>query len=493
MTLLTVYGIDLLNQLTWFLSAGFVSLGVLFAVFGFDDLLLTLGFLLWDGVRHAFLIKSKRHLKESTLLQHPQLFTAILLPAWHEDAVVGDTLRSAMKRIRYHHFKFFVGVYQNDFKTMIEVTRCQTEHPQHIEVVVVPHDGPTTKSDCLNHVLMATDKFEQESGQTIGIYVLHDAEDIIAPFELLLFNAMMSHKDIVQIPVFPIRPRWWNLIAGHYLDEFAQLHLRDMRLREWATGFIPSAGVGTAFSRRVFDLAKKRPGGKVFNGDSLTEDYELPMALSRFQIQGAFVLTRVERDGLSQYTFPSEQDLSTWDRDLYGVQAVREAFPGHWWAAIKQKSRWIIGIALQGPDSLGWEGSWAQKYMYFRDRKALFCNLLGGLGYMLTLLLVGVWALRWLMSGDNQFPLKIQAQPWFISLLNINLTFMGLVIVERIVCTTQIYGFTQGCLSVPRLVVANVINFVASLRALWLYFVRYRQQQQAIPWEKTTHAHKPEP
>ena len=62
----------------------------------------------------------------------------------------------------------------------------------------------------------------------------------------------MDRKDLIQVPVYPLMHRhWWNFTANHYADEFAELHGKDVIVREALVGQVPSAGVGTCFSRRA--------------------------------------------------------------------------------------------------------------------------------------------------------------------------------------------------------------------------------------------------
>src|SRR3546814_12430715 len=68
--------------------------------------------------------------------------------------------------------------------------------------------------------------------------------------------------------------------------------------------------------------------------------------------------------------------------------ASRGAFPREVEKAVRQKSRWIAGIALAGWDHLGWPGSqrndagvaanraWLARWMLWRDRRAPLAALI---------------------------------------------------------------------------------------------------------------------
>ena len=56
-------------------------------------------------------------------------------------------------------------------------------------MVLVPHDGPTSKADCLNQMISDIFMFEAEHQMQFAGMVMHDSEDLIHPLELKLFNA----------------------------------------------------------------------------------------------------------------------------------------------------------------------------------------------------------------------------------------------------------------------------------------------------------------
>jgi adsorption protein B len=45
----------------------------------------------------------------------------------------------------------------------------------------------------------------------------------------------------VQIPIISLKRRWWNLIGGHYMDEFAEAHCKEIH---GFAGIVPGADVG---------------------------------------------------------------------------------------------------------------------------------------------------------------------------------------------------------------------------------------------------------
>lgn len=104
---------------------------------------------------------------------------------------------------------------------------------------------------------------------------------------------------MIQLPVTSLERKWYELVAGTYMDEFAESHTKDMVVRESVSGVVPSAGVGTCFSRRAMDALVGTTHNKPFNTDSQNEDYDVGNRLAQLDMQAIFgvfpVSFRVER------------------------------------------------------------------------------------------------------------------------------------------------------------------------------------------------------
>ena len=110
--------------------------------------------------------------------------------------------------------------------------------------------------------------------------VLHDAEDVVHSGELRVFNTLVERFALVQLPVLPLVDQASRWISGHYNDEFAEAHGKTIVVREALGAGIPSAGVGSAFSRDMLGAIADSRGGVPFDEDSLTEDYELGLRVN---------------------------------------------------------------------------------------------------------------------------------------------------------------------------------------------------------------------
>jgi len=184
---------------------------------------------------------------------------------------------------------------------------------------------------------------EVQHGISFSGYVLHDSEDIVHPLELKLFNYLLPRKDMIQIPVTALERSWKDFVACTYMDEFSEWHLKDLLVRERLTKTIPSAGVGTCFSRRAISFLKQKNGGSPFPTDSLTEDYAVGLTLAEAGMGGIILYFPIAVRGKKGIRRTRKLFVS-----------VSEYFPDTFWTAVRQKSRWILGIALQGAKTFGW-------------------------------------------------------------------------------------------------------------------------------------------
>jgi adsorption protein B len=387
---------------------------------------------------------------------------AVFVPAWDESEVIGPMLRHCLKCWQGDNFHLFVGCYSNDPATMAEVVRMAAED-QRILPVLSSQPGPTTKGDCLNSIWAALRRQEAAQGFRFKAIVLHDAEDVVHPAEIRLFDAMIDRFDLVQIPVFPLVDRNSRWVSGHYCDEFAEAHGKYLTVREAVGAAMPSAGVGCAFSRECMGRIAAEQNDAPFDPACLTEDYELGLRVGELGGQGVFV------------RMPDGQG---------GTVCTREYFPARLDAAVKQKARWMTGIALAGWDRMGWHGSLAERWMRLRDRRSPLAAIILCVGYA-AILLYGIVSVAHWWAGTAPRPFS---EP-LMTLLLAN----GLLLLWRIgirwAFVTRFYGWREGMRSIPRNFVANIITIMAARRAV-SHYARIRRGVKPV-WEKTSH-HFPE-
>ncbi|MCG6926397.1 MAG: phage adsorption protein NrfB [Acidobacteria bacterium] len=460
--------------------------GVVFLVSGLDDLFVDICYWGRSLYRRLFVLPKHPKLTEERLRAAEEQAIAVMIPAWDESAVIRRMLETTLRTLDYSNYHVFVGTYPNDPATHREVEIVREQHPN-VHRIVCPKDGPTSKSDCLNWVFQGIRVFEKENGIRFEAVVMNDSEDIVHPLCLRLFNYLIPRKDMVQLPVIPLEPKWSNFTSGHYLDEFAEGHTKDLAVREHLSGIVPAAGVGCGFSRRALEAVAAQNDNQLFNLDSLTEDYDLAFRLGRAGHKGIFVRHAVERE----VTRPSR--LSGLPRKVKVKEyvAIREYFPGKFRAAMRQKARWIVGIAFQGWAQLGWGGNVWTKYMLIRDRKGFLTNFVGLAAYPVVLTVLAVWGVQWAFPDAYRYPPIVEQGTWLWSLVLANGALLLWRLSHRALYVGRIHGLQQAMLAVPRQVWSNAVNFAAASRALYL-FVSHLLTGKVIGWDKTDHVYPSE-
>ena len=364
--------------------------------------------------------------------------------------------------IGYGNYHFFIGAYPNDDLTLDAVRDLEARF-SHVHLAICPHDGPTSKADCLNWIYQRMLLYEEQHRERFIIVVTHDAEDLIHPEALSRINEYSADYDMVQVPVLPLPTPFHNFVHGTYCDEFAEWQVRDMPARHILGSFVPSNGVGTGYKREALEKLAAVDHNLIFDPACLTEDYENGLRLHKLGCRQIFVpVTRVAND----------------------IVATREFFPRTLHSAIRQRTRWITGIALQTWERHGWRGSMPQLYWFWRDRKGLLGNPLS----LLTNLLFAYGALTWLYSKLSAFPWGLAEANLHHRLLLSTFLLQLLQTTIRMGCCWRIYG-PVFALGVPlRTICGNWINSVATFKALWGY-ARARIRRRPLVWLKTDHAY----
>jgi hypothetical protein len=230
-----------------------VPLALWILVSGLDDLFISVAFLL---TRH----KPFPWPAGPELDHAPERRIAILVPLWREHRVIGQMLEHNLAAIRYSAYDVFVGVYPNDQPTARAVEQAARSHPR-VHLVVGPHDGPTSKGDCLNGIYHGMGEYEGLHGVRYDIVMTHDAEDLVHPDSLRLVNWFSRDYAMVQVPVLPLPTPMREPTHGLYCDEFAEFQTKDIPMRQRLGGFLPANGVGTGFARFALEHLAATRGG----------------------------------------------------------------------------------------------------------------------------------------------------------------------------------------------------------------------------------------
>lgn len=424
--------------------------GVGFLLFGLDDLLVDLIWLVCGEKDHVLDHEAGLHPDDGAATASTYSI-AIFVPAWDESAVIGAMIDCCKRQWAGQAYRIYVGTYANDPNTW---TAVQARAGDQVRLVINPRHGPTTKADCLNAIWAQFRRDTRTSAHPWAV-VLHDAEDMVHAQELRLYRALLPHHSMVQVPVLPLpdpRSLW---IAGHYIDEFSEAHGKDLIVRSLIGASLPSAGVGCAIRAETLSALAHAPDGLPFDEGTLTEDYELGLRLSAIGKTGHFARFRDPVDGT-----------------LIGVRAY---FPNHMVTSVRQKTRWIIGIALAGWDRTGWSVNPAEIWMRWRDRRTILSAIVLLTGYLAL-----IAALPLLYRNAMPVPSGALAK-----IFGINFLLLCWRLTMRAVLVKREYGWGQAAHAVPRALVTSILAIMASRRAFAQYLGMLRTG--TLEWDKTRH------
>ena len=123
-----------------------------------------------------------------------------------------------------------------------------------------------------------------------------------------------------------------------------------------------------------------------------------------------------------------------------GVVCSRGYFPATLGAAVRQKARWLGGIAFAGWDRLGWGGGIGERWMRLRDRRGPLAALLIVAAYLAALLWSQVWLAKLLGA-----PVEVRIDPALATLLTINAWLLAWRVLMRAAFTASAYGLEEAC------------------------------------------------
>jgi bacteriophage N4 adsorption protein B len=430
---------------------------------GIDDVIIDIAGLV-SYIRRKFSADPRHRVPtEEELAAVPPRLMAIFVSVWKEHKVIQRMIDNNVAKLNYPRFEFFVGAYPNDSLTIEAVQEIMKRY-SNVHLSLTPHDGPTSKADNLNWIYQRMLLHERERNVRFDMILTHDAEDLMDPDELLWINYYAQWNDMVQIPVLPLRTPSRKLTHGVYCDEFAEFQFKDMPARQLLEGFIPSNGVGSGFSRRALEMLAETYSNRIFEPACMTEDYE-----------NGF---RIKRLGLLQQFVPIHFRHG---RPI----ATREFFPLRFSRAIRQRTRWIMGITLQS-----WEYHSAGEtvrhfYWFWRDRKSLAGNLITPLANILFVFGLSTWT--WSRATHHDWILARDLSR-FYTIYVIGLSIQAFQTSIRAVCSAKIYGWRFACGVPIRVIVANVINCAATSRAICIY-ANAKIHRRPLCWLKTEHAY----
>lgn len=451
---------------------GVVYLAALYLIFAIDDL--TFDITYWIGAIVGWW--RRKVLTQDELEATPEARIAIIVPAWQEAAVIGRMLTYNAGRVDYGDYDYWVGTYPNDPDTQTEVDRVRA-YLKNVYRVTTDLNGPTSKADCLNTVLADVIRHEVRTKRRYDIVLMHDPEDIIHPLELRILNWHFRNTDadFIQLPVFSTAPNFYDLVAGTYIDEFAEMYAKNMHVRQKLSPFVPSAGVATGIRRSALDELVDNSGGLPFATNSLTEDYDLGLKMAISGRTTRYVAQKV------QLRIPEGAPAGTKAREE--LVATFAPFPHTFQTAVRQRTRWMAGIVFQSWQHWRWPGTLGLKWMLAHDRRGPLGYLVLFFGYLMVLFLISY---SWIRAFNRPSLPAILNDPLFTILFLFGIIVMVNRLLQRAIAVGRFYGPGQAILAVFRTPFSNIVNMVATVRAAFQY-VRSRRSGIPMAWDKTEH------
>jgi adsorption protein B len=382
-----------------------------------------------------------------------------------ESAVIGATVGHMLRVWPQTALRIYVGCYCNDGATVGAVMAAAGGDPR-LRVVITDRPGPTTKADCLNRLYNALMDDERRMGRNFQGVVLHDAEDMVHPRELALIGDALNDVDFVQLPVRPELTPGPHWVSGHYCDEFVESHARVMPVRDALGAALPAAGWAAAFP------------APCWSGSATCA----PIAARRDPLPPN-ALPRITRSACWSPIWGQGQVPEN-ARRTGAIDRHAQLFSRYAGGAVRQKTRWIHGIALQSWDRMGWMGRPVDVWMALRDRRGPLVALVLGAAYALLLVEAVMMPLRGfgVIAGDI-----VPASAHRLAVI----CFAGLLwrMTLRFAFSAREYGVVEGLRAMARVPVANIITIMAGRRALVSYGRSLRGV--SVVWDKTPHLDHP--
>jgi len=263
------------------------------------------------------------------LRRKPKHSFTLLVPARHEEEVLGETLdRLAMAD--YPDFEILAIIGHDDDGTREVAERAAQRHP-HLIRVVNDHSWPKNKPKALNTAL------EYANGDVIGVF---DAEDEVHPWLLRAVDHQfrVARADVVQAGVQLVNfwSNWYSVrnVLEYFFWFKSRLHLHARK------GFIPLGG-NTVFVRRDW---LEEIGG--WDPESLTEDCDLGVRLSlagaRFAV--AYDPAFITREETPATFFSWLKQRTRWNQGF--LQVLRK---GDWKRLPDRRRRLLAWYTLANP------------------------------------------------------------------------------------------------------------------------------------------------
>ncbi len=106
-----------------------------------------------------------------------------------------------------------------------------------------------------------------------------------------LFNKLVALYEFIQLPVYSFSRSLTSLVSGLYMDEFAEVHTKDLevRLRLAAVLSHARACLPVSAERRSQHLMDLEPGRRPFVPRRSPEAYDIAFRVSELGLKSSFI------------------------------------------------------------------------------------------------------------------------------------------------------------------------------------------------------------
>ena len=259
----------------------------------------------------------------------PRRSFSLLVPARHEEEVLGDTL-DALAKLDHPDYEVIAIIGHDDLGTEAVARAAAQRHPDIVRVVI-DFSSPKNKPKGLNTAI------PECRGDVIGVF---DAEDEVHPQLLRLVDARFveTGADVVQggVQLMNLETSWWSLrnCMEYYFWFRSRLHFHANNK------FIPLGG-NTVFVRS--DLLRAAGG---WDAECLAEDCELGVRLST---QGAKIVVAYDPEVVTREETPPTlgslyKQRTRWNQGF--LQVLRK---GEWRKLLTRRQRLMARYLLAMP------------------------------------------------------------------------------------------------------------------------------------------------
>ena len=417
----------------------------------------------------------------SKLCSKPEEHIAIMIPCFDDTKIIESMLSHNCMDIDYENYKIFVGIYKNDVKTLKAVQNFANLNNK---VICCAHEAKSTanKVQNLNEIYKNILSYEELHNIKFSAFVSHDAVDLIHPVALKMYNYLVERKDIVQLPVFPMKVKDTCFTHWTYNDELAERNTKDLIVREVLGGFIPSAGSGTSFARRVMEILVEENKGYPFSIDFENGLYDSCFIAGLKNLSQIFVTKHIYQNQWRRRASGNKYYL----KRLEVFISTSTLYPLNYRDAVKEKTKVILSRAFQKIRKIEGKRRGITRYEVMHDRKILITYFLNFLASILFIF--------WL--AYSHFDIK---DPRFMSLDNLItehkliygfLIFFFIAIcqrlLQRMIAVYRVYNdLVAVLLSIPRAAYDNIINAHALFRAYMIFL--FTKKAKRLSWNKVNH------